>query len=614
MKATISGYFGLGNIGDEAILEAMVLGLKTKWPLIEITVLSSDPEKTAKTYGVLSSNRMNISEVISAVSSCDMLISGGGGLIQDVTGFFTAPYYLGIIYLAKIFGKMVVVMGQGFGPVRNPINKLLARWILNKADLIIMRDEKSSSDIISLGVKKPPIHVAGDLTGILPLPKPEKSEAILAAEGIVNDGRPLVGISIRRPSKRIPKRRAQSYYRTIASVADNMVEKFKAKLVFIPFHYPSDIMESAKIINLMRNPVNIILREYTPEDILGIISRTQMFIGMRLHSLIFSAMVDIPMVGIAYDPKVRAFLRLIDQKWIDVEDVNEMSLMNAVEATWREREGVRERLSSWGKDLYIKAKLNFEILGSFLKSISVRDVLGIKFDSINISEAVEKIDEFLQTRSPHLVVTPNPEIIMALRKDEDLRDVINGSSLRLPDGIGVLWASKVLKAPLKERVTGIDLTVELASLAARKGYRIYLVGSKPGVADGAAEYLVGKFPRLKIVGTYHGYFTEKEEQKILDNIRSLKPDILFVGLGSPKQEKWTAQNLQNFGAPVCLTIGGSMDVLSGRVKRAPAWMRRSGLEWLYRMMKEPWRWRRQIILVKFVILVIFTRLFRKKRT
>jgi len=323
--------------------------------------------------------------------------------------------------------------------------------------------------------------------------------------------------------------------------------------------------------------------------------------------------VDIPMVGISYDPKVRTFLTLIGQKWVDVENVDKGHMTDMIEQTWSDRKNIKEKLSSWGKDLYIKGKLNFEILWSFLKSISVRNVLGISFDNISIGETAEKVDEFARSGIPHLVVTPNPEIIMACRRDETLREIINGASLRLPDGVGVIWASKVLKSPIKERVTGIDLAVKIASLAEQKGYKIFLLGSKPGVAEGAAEYLSRNFSKLKIAGTYHGYFSENEEQKILENIRSLKPDIVFVGLGSPKQEKWASANLQNFGASVCLTIGGSMDVLAGRVKRAPKWMQRIGLEWFYRLLMEPWRFRRQLILVKFVLLVIFTKIFGRYR-
>jgi polysaccharide pyruvyl transferase CsaB len=205
MRVVLSGYFGFGNIGDEAILEAMIVGLRNKLPSIKIIVLSSTPEKTAEMYNVRAVDRLSYRKIRRAISECDVLISGGGGLIQDVTGFRTIPYYLGIIYLAKRLGKTAVILGQGFGPVRNPINRLLTKWILNRTDLIIVRDEKSSEDMISLGVKNPPIHVTGDVTAILPLLDIERSTEMLQAEGIQKKGRPLIGISIRPQAENISR-------------------------------------------------------------------------------------------------------------------------------------------------------------------------------------------------------------------------------------------------------------------------------------------------------------------------------------------------------------------------------------------------------------------------
>jgi N-acetylglucosaminyldiphosphoundecaprenol N-acetyl-beta-D-mannosaminyltransferase len=613
MKIVISGYFGFGNIGDDAILEAMILGLRRESPSSEITVLSNTPEKTAELYNVKAVNRWKFSAIKRAVKKCDLFISGGGGLIQDVTGMRTVAYYLGLIYLAKFFKKTTVVMGQGFGPINNPLNKIIVRWVLNKVDLIIVRDERSSDDMIAMGIKRPPIHVAGDLTPMLLMLKGEAAKEILRSEGIEVGKKPLIGISIRHPSKKLSKVNASAYYKTIAASADRIIEDFGAKLVFIPFHYPTDIIESAKIINLMKNPVNMILREYSPVEVLSIISQMDLFIGMRLHSLIFSAMASVPMVGIAYDPKVKTFLKLIDQKWIDIADIFTGSLAPLIKDVWSKRAAAKKALEPWSKDLYIKAKLNFNILSGFLSSINVRDILGIKFDNLKMAEIVEKIDSFIRSKTPHLVVTPNPEIIVSSQSDEDLREIINSASLRLADGIGIIWASRILKRPIKERVTGIDLTLELANLAQKNEYRIFLLGSKSGVAEGAAEFLAQKFPKIQIVGTYHGYFEGHEEDKLIENIKSLKPEILLIGLGSPRQEKWAAANLDSFGVPVCLTIGGSMDVLSGKAKRAPVWMRRVGLEWLYRLLKEPWRFRRQLSLIRFVLLVIFTKLFPGKR-
>lgn len=294
MRIVLSGYFGYGNIGDEAILEALILGIRDKFPSAQITVLSREPEKTEETYNVKAVSRFNFRKIRKALSDSDILISGGGGLIQDVTGPFTIPYYLGIVQLAKRMRKLTVILGQGFGPVRGAIGRLMAKSVLNSVDLIIVRDERSANDLLALGVRKPPIHVAGDLTPMIPLLSNNMSQAILKMEGIERAGKNLIGISIRHPSKKLSNEKAKAYYSTIASAADHIIERHDAKLIFIPFHYPSDIIESSKIINLMRNPVNIVLREYAPVEMLGIISQLDAMIGMRLHSLIFSAMAGVP--------------------------------------------------------------------------------------------------------------------------------------------------------------------------------------------------------------------------------------------------------------------------------------------------------------------------------
>jgi polysaccharide pyruvyl transferase CsaB len=613
MKAVLSGYFGFGNIGDEAILEGMIIGLRQKDPSIEITVLSGAPQKTSETYNVASVNRTSFHDVIDSIRRCDILISGGGGLIQDSSGPFSVLYYLGIIYLAKFYGKTAVIVGQGFGPVRRFVNRLLCRWILRKVDMIIVRDERSSDDLIKLGIKAVPIHVAGDVTPVLSKPDDLVSREILRSEGIQLNDVPLIGISIRRPSKKLPKIKADKYYRTIAECSDHMIKKFGARLVFIPFHYPNDIIESSKIINLMANPVNIILREYTPVEILGIISKMDLFIGMRLHSLIFSAMAQIPMVGIAYDPKVKRLMELIKQKYLNMEDIDKDTLIKTVEEAWEKRSENKVLLADWPKHINIKAQLNFEILFSFLGTLMVRDILGVKFDNVDMIEAVSRIEKLVASGEPGLVVTPNPEIVMSCRNDLMLKAIIDNASLRLPDGVGIIWASRFLRRPLKERITGIDLTYEIASMCEQKGCRIFLLGSKPGIAEGAAEYLKTKYPGLNVVGAYHGYFTKEEETKVCANIRSLKPDIVLVGLGSPKQELWMSEHLNKLGPVVCVGVGGSLDVLAGKMKRAPKFVRNLGLEWLYRLLKEPRRWRRQIALIEFVFLVIFTRIFPKRK-
>jgi N-acetylglucosaminyldiphosphoundecaprenol N-acetyl-beta-D-mannosaminyltransferase len=231
------------------------------------------------------------------------------------------------------------------------------------------------------------------------------------------------------------------------------------------------------------------------------------------------------------------------------------------------------------------------------------DFAGIKVDNLSLTEAAAKVEELLSSGKTQLIVTPNPEIIVAAQKDNELKDIINRSSLRVPDGISMVVVSKILKKPLKERVSGIDLMLKILEKRAASS-RVFLLGGEPGVAKEAAEKLAKRFTRIQIVGTEHGYFQNNSE--IVNKIKALKPDLLFVGLGAGRQEKWINHHLAELEAKVCMAVGGSFDVISGRKKRAPKWMQALCIEWLYRLLKEPQRLKRQIALPKFLWLMLFS--------
>ncbi len=218
-----------------------------------------------------------------------------------------------------------------------------------------------------------------------------------------------------------------------------------------------------------------------------------------------------------------------------------------------------------------------------------------------------RMEEFIVHGRPHQVVTVNPEFIMAARQDPRFARILHDSHLALPDGQGLLWAARILGTPLKERVTGVDTLVRMAAVAAEKGYRLYLLGAAEGVADAAARELGHCYPRLEIVGTYAGSPALEDEDRILNMIWQARPHILFVAYGAPQQEKWIARNLSRLGIPVAMGVGGAFDFISGRARRAPRWLRRLGLEWLDRLCRQPWRWRRMLSLPRFAWLVFRAR-------
>ena len=231
------------------------------------------------------------------------------------------------------------------------------------------------------------------------------------------------------------------------------------------------------------------------------------------------------------------------------------------------------------------------------------NILGVGIDCIDSEEALTQIENFIADGNPHQVVTANAEIIYQANRNEKMRNVINQAQMVTADGSGVVWASKQLGRPLRQRVTGIDLVNSICEQSARKGWKLYILGSAPGVAATAAVNIRQKFPGCNIVGTHHGYFNAKEEKQIVAELLQLQPDVLFVALGAPKQEYWIAEHMAQLQIPVSMGIGGSMDVLSGNVKRAPRWMQKMSLEWLYRLLIQPTRFKRVLALPKFMLAV-----------
>lgn len=235
------------------------------------------------------------------------------------------------------------------------------------------------------------------------------------------------------------------------------------------------------------------------------------------------------------------------------------------------------------------------------KRIAVLDVL---IDVVTMGEAVRTVEEFINQKKSHLVVTPNAEIIMMAQQDQQLAQIINHADLVIPDGAGVVWAARYQGDFMPERVAGCDLVQNLLDRAATQNYRIYMLGGAPGVAEKAKQVAEKRYPGVQIVGVRHGFFTKDDETEIIANIKSSRPDILLVALGVPRQEKWLAKHMEKIQVPVAIGVGGTLDVMAGIVKRAPVWMQNYKLEWLYRLVSDPKRAMRMVALPRFVVQVI----------
>lgn len=233
-------------------------------------------------------------------------------------------------------------------------------------------------------------------------------------------------------------------------------------------------------------------------------------------------------------------------------------------------------------------------------------ILDVNIDDITMGIAVEKIVKFLEQDKNHIICTPNAEIMMKSYKDEKLKEILNNSDMVVADGAGVVLASKILGCPLKERIAGYDLVQNILKLKLEKKIRIYLLGGSPNVAKKAIEKN-SNLEGIEFVGEHHGYFTKSQDDEIIEEINKLNVDILLVGLGAPKQEKWIYENKDKLNVKICIGVGGSFDVMAGNVKRAPKFFQEHGLEWFYRLCKQPQRIIRMIDLPLFILLVMWKR-------
>lgn len=357
----ISGYYGFNNSGDDAILMAIINNLRSIKKDIRIVVLSNSPRDTASTYGVDSIDRFNLFKVISTMKKTRLFLNGGGNLIQDITSTRSLMYYLTTIYLAKRLGLKVMLYANGIGPVLRGINRSLTARIINGVDVITLREESSARELEALGIRKPQILVTADpALGLEPAAREEILE-IFAREGIPAD-RPLVGFYIRKWSG------YGRYSSIIAEAADYLEEKYSAKSLFIPLHFPSDLAVAEDIASKMKHTPYVLKDKYGIGHTLGIVRELDMVLGMRLHALIYSVSLAVPVIGLIYDPKVQGFLEYVQQPSAgNVETLELEGLKKLIDEVWSNKAAIAEQLEAGNRVLKRKAFENAEIAIELLK-------------------------------------------------------------------------------------------------------------------------------------------------------------------------------------------------------------------------------------------------------
>jgi len=238
-------------------------------------------------------------------------------------------------------------------------------------------------------------------------------------------------------------------------------------------------------------------------------------------------------------------------------------------------------------------------------------ILDVYIDRLDMAGAVAEVKSLLNQDGASLIVTPNSEMLAMAAENPELADILNSADLAAADGMGLLLAAKIMGDFLPERVAGYDLIRKLFSELEDQPYSFYLLGAEPGIVDKAESELKKSYPALNIVGTHHGYLDRDKLEKVIAEINEKKVDLLLVGMGVPLQERFLDNNLGRLDVKAAVTVGGSFDVIAGKVKRAPLWMQKSGLEWFYRLLKEPSRFGRMLLLPKFLYLVFKQNFFKR---
>ncbi len=399
-----------------------------------------------------------------------------------------------------------------------------------------------------------------------------------------------------------------------AAVADQLAADYDAEIVLVGT--ASD--DAPAVAAAMTTTPTDLSGQTTLAELAGVLQSCDLFIGADSGVLHLAAAAGMPVVAVfgpsnaaawgAWTPGGRSVI---------VRSAPECSPCSYVDHSIGLREGCAARtcMRMVTADQVVaaaKAMLSGESVGAWrampLPTTSTFDkqirILGLPISAITYAEWLSLIDQWVQSGQPHHVCTINPEMIMIARQDVNFHNILSRADLTVPDGVGLLWAARQIRQPLPQRVTGSDGVPMIAAEAAERGWRIYLLGAAPGVADQAAAVLRQRHPALQIVGVYSGSPAPDEEDEIVARINAADADILFVAYGAPEQDKWIARNLPRLQVKMAMGVGGSLDFVAGVIPRAPMSFQRLGLEWLYRLYLQPWRIKRMLRLPRFMLAVL----------
>ncbi|MFA6074504.1 MAG: polysaccharide pyruvyl transferase CsaB [Negativicutes bacterium] len=353
-KVVLSGYYGFSNAGDEAMLRSILWALRVKNNDCSITVISGNPKATAAKYSVQSIYIFDFLAIIKTLRCCDILISGGGSLLQNVTSWRSFYYYLAVLALGEMLGVKVMLYAQGIGPVLGFLPKKIMSWIVNRVNYITVRDEGSYCELHEIGITKPVIEITAD--AVLGM---ERADLVCGKELLQK-----LGVNLAKTTIAIAPRRWGSdsnYLKSLAEAADQLIDLRNAEIVFVPLHLPDDHKVCCEIAALMRNKAVVFDGDCDAEIFMSVIGNCQLLIGVRLHALIFAAIMNVPILGITYDPKIDRFMDSVGLKVVaSITDVTGTELTMAAEKCLDNSINTKIQLESHMSILRKKALMNAE--------------------------------------------------------------------------------------------------------------------------------------------------------------------------------------------------------------------------------------------------------------
>ena len=360
MKIVISGYYGSKNGGDEAMLASMLEVLREEVSDLDATVISLNPEYTRRRHNVNAVPRSDILPIIKKIREADLLISGGGSLLQNVTSGRSLYYYLAIIFFALIFGRKVMLYAQGIGPIRGTLAHKLMNLIVNRVDLITVRDRGSLEELKRLDITRPKIFCTADPVLAIKAVPLTVGQKILSQHSITGDGK-FIGVAVRHWLD------WENFSRILAEALDKLVDVTGAKIVFLPMKFPEDITAAQQTAALMKSTCTVLDEEFTTREVLSLVGCMDVLIGVRLHALIFAGVMNVPMVGISYDPKIERFLDSVGEKPLgNLSNVSAQKIFDATLSKLQAQKNSRD--AGLLKELGSLARLNAKLAVELAKS------------------------------------------------------------------------------------------------------------------------------------------------------------------------------------------------------------------------------------------------------